>query len=201
LRPLRDEEVQHHDYLNDLFGTFRMCRGVSAVMKEVVSVLKMEGQPSSSGNPWAYDEESVLPTLATTYPQLPDLERLIVEDLDPEYQASALDATKRLFVGIRVLDRTSVDHSLVSLITRWPIHISESFLALCLARHPVALIILAYSAVHINKRTNMWFNERWPRLIINGVDGVDGVDGVLKGSQWERWIEWPRRIILSHVHV
>lgn len=172
--------MQHHNYLNNLFGTFRMCRGVSAVMKEeVLSVLKMEGQPSSPGSPWAYEEEAVLPTLASTYPQLPDLERLIVEELDSEYQASALDATKQLFVGTRVLDQTSADHSSVSLITRCPIHISDSFLELCLARHPVAVIVLAYFAVLINKRTNMWFNERWPRLIINGVDGA------LKGSQWE----------------
>jgi hypothetical protein len=56
LRPLRNEEVDSYDYLNDLFGTFRMCRGVSAVMREVISVLKMEGPPDSSGSAWAYDE-------------------------------------------------------------------------------------------------------------------------------------------------
>jgi hypothetical protein len=191
--PLRNEEVDGHDYLNDLFGTFRMCRGVSAVMREVVSVLKMDGQPSSPGSPWTYDEESVLPTLGTQYPQLPDLERLIVEELDPEYQASALDATKRLFVGMAMLDGTPIDHSSASLITRWPIHISDAFLELCLARHPIALIIVAYYAVFINKRTNLWFNERWPWLIINGVDVA------LKGSQWERWIEWPRRNIIPNM--
>jgi hypothetical protein len=193
LRP-RVKEIDGHDYLNDLFGTFRMCRGVSAVMREVISVLKMEGPADNAGSPSAYDEESVLPTLAATYPQLRDLERLIVEESDPGYQASALDATKRLFVGMRVLDQTPIDHSSVSLITRWPIHISDSFLELCLARHPVALIVVAYFAVLINKRTNMWFNERWPWLIINSVDGV------LKGSQWEQWIEWPRRSIISRLH-
>jgi hypothetical protein len=40
----------------------------------------------------------------------------------------------------------------------------------------------------------MWFNERWPWLIINSVDGV------LKGSQWEQWIEWPRRSIIFRMH-
>lgn len=170
-----------------------MCRGVAAVMREVMSALKMSEQ---IGNPaWAYDEESVLPTLGTRYPQLPDLEHLIIQELDAEYQTSALDATKRLFIGLAILDSNSCDHSSASLIQRWPIHVSDAFLELCLARHPVALIIVAYFAVFISKRTNMWFNERWPWLIINSVDRE------LKGSQWEQFIEWPRQFVVSHMCV
>ena len=193
LRPIRDEEVHSHDHLNDLFGTFRMCRGVAAVMREVMSALKMSAQIDNPA--WAYDEESVLPTLGTRYPQLPDLERLIIAELDAEYQASALDATKRLFIGLAILDQNTCDHSSASLIQRWPIHVSDAFLELCLARHPVALIIVAYFAVFISKRTNMWFNQRWPWLIINSIDRG------LKGSQWEPFIEWPRHFVVSHMCV
>jgi hypothetical protein len=191
LRPIRDEEVQDHDYLNDLFGTFRMCRGVAAVIREVMSVLKMT-EPGD-GSAWAYDEESVLPSLATRYPQLPELERLIAEELDAEYQTSALDATQRLFTGIAFLDTTACDHSSASLIHRWPVDSSDAFLELCLARHPIALVIVAYFAVFISKRTNLWFNERWPWLIINSVDRA------LKGSRWEQFIEWPRQYVVSHL--
>ena len=170
-----------------------MCRRVSAVMSEVMSTLKMTAQVESPA--WAYDEESVLPTLGTRYPQLPELERLITDGLRAEYQTSALDATKRLFVGMAILDTTPLDHSSASLIQRWPIHVSDAFLELCLARHPIALIVLAYFAVFISKRTNMWFNERWPCLII------DSIDSALRGSQWEQFIEWPRQNIMSHMHI
>jgi hypothetical protein len=191
LRPLRDEEVNSHDYLDDLFGTFRMCRGVAAVMREVMSALKMNGQV---GNPaWQYDEESVLPTLATRYPQLPDLERMIIEELDAKYQDAALHATKRLFIGMAIVDSSPRDHSSASLIHRWPIHVPDAFLELCIVRHPIALIILAYFAVFISKRTNLWFNERWPWLIINGVESA------LKGSEWEPFIGWPRRNVAFHM--
>jgi hypothetical protein len=189
LRPLHNEEADSHDYLNDLFGTFRMCRGVAAVMREVMSALKMAGQVSKPA--WAYDEESILPTLGTRYPQLLDIESMVVQELDPEYQDSALDATKRLFVGMAILDSNSCDHSSASLIQRWPIHVGDAFLELCLARHPIALIILAYFAVFISKRTNLWFNERWPWLIINSVKAA------LRGSQWEHFIEWPKRSVMS----
>lgn len=177
------------DYLSDLLDSFKMARGIRAIIAKDPSVLIEKGAIDHPG--WSYEDHvaRIEPTLQTRYPQLSKLSQLASEHLqDGEGQLTAtLKALHNLFVNMAVLEESPTDHSSASLIQRWAISIEGPFLSLCDGRHPVALVVLAHYAVLVQMRTNIWFFRRWPRLIL----GEIGVE--LRGSPWERWIEEPER--------
>jgi hypothetical protein len=174
------------DYICDLLDSFRMARGIRAVIAKDPSVLAEKG---ITGNPaWSYDVTHIEATLASKYPRLPELEALVSEHVEDVAQRSAaLKALRRLFVNMAVLEESPKDHSSASLIQRWAIECDPDFLALCDSRHPVALVVLARYAVLVQMRTNIWFFQRWPRLILREI-GAE-----LQGSRWAQWIEEPVR--------
>ena len=118
---------------------------------------------------WAYDEDSVLPTLDEKYPQLEQLTTLVDEHIDLQRCAGVKTVIKELFVDMAILESHPVDHSSTSLIQRWIIGSDQAFMDLCDERHPVALILLAHYAVMVNLRTNMWSFRRWPPIILRTV--------------------------------
>lgn len=183
LRP-HGEESGTPDYIGDLLDSFRMCRGIRAIIAKDHNVLAEKG---AINNPaWSYDEKSVESTLAERFPQMSPLEVLVMQHIEDEDQKSAtLSAVRRLFVAMGVLDDTPADHSSVSLTQRWAIESEKNFIDLCDSRHPVALVILAHYALLVNKRRNIWFLRRWPQLIMQSVRQE------LQEPHWIQYLEWP----------
>jgi hypothetical protein len=174
------------DYLCDLLDSFKMARGIRAIIAKDPSVLAEKGITTNPA--WSYDVHHVKATLHSRYPQLCKLEQLASEYVeDADQRAATLKALHSLFVNMAVLEESPKDHSSASLIQRWAIESDDPFVALCDSRHPVALIMLAYYAVLVQMRTNIWFFQRWPRLILREI-GVE-----MRGSRWAQWIEEPVR--------
>jgi len=174
------------DYISDLLDSFKMARGIRAVIAKDPSMLAAKGL---TGNPaWSYDVTHIEATLTDRYPSLPKIELLVSEQVEAAEQRTAtLKVLRRLFVNMALLEETPKDHSSASLIQRWAIESDNEFLALCDSRHPVALVVLAHYAVLVQMRSNLWFFQRWPRLILQDI-GVE-----LGGSRWAPWIEEPVR--------
>jgi hypothetical protein len=163
-----------------------MARGIRAIIAKDPSVLAEKGITTNPA--WSYDVNHIEATLHSRYPQFPKLELLVSEAVeDADQRAATLKALHGLFVNMAVLEESPKDHSSASLIQRWAIESDDPFLVLCDSRHPIALIMLAYYAVLVQMRTNLWFFQRWPRLILHDI-GVE-----LRGSRWAPWIEEPVR--------
>ena len=174
------------DYLSDLLDSFKMARGIRAIIAKDPSVLAEKGLTNNPA--WSYDLSEIEATVASRYPQLPKLESLVSENVeDTDQRTATLKALHDLFVNMAFLEQSPKDHSSASLIQRWAISSDVAFLTLCDSRHPVALVVLAYYAVLVQMRTNIWFFQRWPRLILREI-GAE-----LRGSRWAEWIEEPAR--------
>jgi len=175
-----------HDYVGDLLDSFRMARGIRAVIAKDPSILAEKGLTKNPA--WSYDVTHIEATLTNRYLQLPKMELLVTENVeDAAQRAATLKALHRLFVNKAVLDESPKDHSSASLIQRWAIESDNEFLTLCDSRHPVALIVLAHYAVLVQMRSNLWFFQRWPRLILREI-GAE-----LRDSRWALWIDEPVR--------
>lgn len=187
LRPESDGATPApRDYICDLLYSFKMARGIRAIIAKDPTVLAKQGLTGNSA--WSYDVTHIEATLATRYPQLSRLELLVSEHVeDAAQRAATLKALHRLFVNKAVLETSPKDHSSASLIQRWAIESDNEFIALCDSRHPVALIVLAHYAVLVQMRTNLWFFQRWPRLILREI-GAE-----LRDSRWALWIDEPVR--------
>lgn len=161
-----------------------MSRGIRAIIAKDPKLLADIG---ATNNPaWSYDTDSAESTIYDRFPRLADLESLVTRSVDDaDQQAAALKAVHDLFLNMIILDETPKDHSSASLIQRWPIESHPAFMTVCEDRHPVALIILAYFALLVNRRTNIWFFRGWPQMILREVSAA------LQGTKWMQWIEEP----------
>lgn len=176
------------DYLCDLLDSFKMARGIRAIIAKDPSVLAEKGLTTNPA--WSYEAlvARIEPTLTSRYPQLPKLEQLVSENVeDADQRTATLKAVHDLFLNMAVLEESPKDHSSASLIQRWAISSDIAFLTLCDSRHPVALVVLAYYAVFVQMRSNIWFFQRWPPLIVREIGNE------LRGSRWAPWIEEPVR--------
>jgi hypothetical protein len=119
-----------------------------------------------------------------------ELEDLVSQHIrSADQRIAALKSVRSLFIKMAVLDDSPKDHSSASLIQRWAIECDDSFLALCEARNPIALILLAWYALLCQKRANIWFFRRWPRLLLHEIGNE------LQDSEWSRWVSEPKREI------
>jgi hypothetical protein len=192
LRPNGGDTAVSRDYLGELIDSFRMARGVRAVIANNSGVLLEKGLINNAA--WTYDKSGVVANLDRRFPQMHVLQNLVACNIEDEGQRAATHKVVRaLFVYMGVLDDTPSDHSSASMIHRWAIAIAKEFLEMCDARHPVALVVLTFYAVLMNKRANLWFFRRWPRLILQSTRKE------LAGTDFEQCIEWSSLEVEQHV--
>lgn len=183
LRPATSDPC---DYLGDLLDSFRMARGIRAIIAKNPELLADQGLTNNPA--WAYDTTMIKSKLTETYPQVLELEKLVRRQItDPDQQAATLKSVRNLFINMAVLDDSPKDHSSASLIQRWAIEFDMPFFVLCDARHPIAMIVLAWYALLCQKRANIWFFQRWPEVILHAIEKE------LQGTEWEPWIVEPKR--------
>lgn len=95
-----------------------------------------------------------------------------------------------MFISISVFASNHKNHSSLRLIQTWPMHLDPVCLEMFESHHPVGLVILAHYAAMMSMRSNYWFFNRWPRLLL------DGVTGLLK-PEWYSYLDWPRGMLLE----
>jgi hypothetical protein len=185
---LRPSTSDPCDYIGDLLNSFRMARGIRAIIAKNPELLVDLGLTNNPA--WAYDTTKIESTLTETFPQVLELEDLVSQHIrSADQRIAALKSVRSLFIKMAVLDDSPKDHSSASLIQRWAIECDDSFLALCEARNPIALILLAWYALLCQKRANIWFFRRWPRLLLHEIGNE------LQDSEWSRWVSEPKREI------
>lgn len=161
-----------------------MARGIRAIIAKNPQLLADKGLTNNPA--WSYDTTLIESTLTETYPQVLELERLVHQHItDPDQQDATVNSIRRLFINMAVLDDSPKDHSSASLIQRWPIGFDTPFFALCESRHPIALILLAWYALLCQKRANIWFFQRWPRVILRAIDRET------QGTEWAPFVVEP----------
>jgi hypothetical protein len=181
---LRPSTSDPSNYIGDLLDSFRMARGIRAIIAKNPQLLADKGLTNNPA--WSYDTTLIESTLTESFPQVLELEHLARQHItDPDQQNATLKSIRRLFINMAVLDDSPKDHSSASLIQRWAIELDDPFLALCDARHPIALILLAWYALLCQKRANIWFFERWPRVLLHAIDRE------VHGTEWAPFISEP----------
>lgn len=183
---LRPPTSDPSDYIGDLLDSFRMARGIRAIIAKNPGLLAELGLTNNPA--WSYDTTNIKATLTEKYPQVLELENLVSQHVqDADQQNAAFKSIRGLFVNMALLDDSPKDSSTASLIQRWAIECDAPFLALCDDRHPIALIVLAWYALLCQKRANLWFFQRWPRVLLHAIDKE------LQGTEWTQWISQPSR--------
>lgn len=181
---LRPSTSDASDYIGDLLDSFRMARGIRAIIAKNPQLLADKGLINNPG--WSYDTTLIESTLTEKFPQVLELERLVYQHITNVDQRNAtLKSIRRLFINMAVLDDSPKDHSSASLIQRWSIEIDDPFFALCDGRHPIALILLAWYALLCQKRANIWFFQRWPRVLLHAIDRE------VQGTEWAPFVLRP----------
>lgn len=161
-----------------------MARGIRAIIAKNPQLLADKGLTNNPA--WSYDTTLIESTLTETYPQVLELERLVYQHItDPDQQDATVKSIRMLFINMAVLDDSPKDHSSASLIQRWPIEFDTPFFALCESRHPITLILLAWYALLCQKRANIWFFQRWPRVILQAIDSDT------QGTEWAPFVVEP----------
>lgn len=139
---------------------------------------------------WKDNRDEIIPTLEKDYPQLGALNHVIEQHCEKEEQKGCLDAVRELFISVGVFASNHKNHSSLRLIQTWPMHLDPTCLKMFESHHPVGLVILAHYAAMMSMRSNYWFFNRWPRLLL------DGVAGLLE-QDWHSYLDWPRRMVLE----
>jgi len=181
---LRPSTSDPCDYIGDLVDSFRMARGIRAIIAKNPQLLADKGLTNNPG--WSYDTTLIESTLTEAFPQVLELGQLVRQHIsDADQQIATLKSVRKLFINMAVLDDSPKDHSSASLIQRWAIECDDQFLSLCDARHPIALILLAWYALLCQKRANIWFFQRWPRILLHAIANE------IQGTEWEPFIVQP----------
>lgn len=150
----------------------------------------MEFDPDAG--PALDDEDPWQQDLMSEYPPYPVLRDLInIHCTIEEDNLVCLDATRKIFSFITLLEEYPNLHPDARLVQIWPIEIKKRFLDMLIARKPIVLLILGYYSVLMRLRSdNMWpFNE-WPSKLLQRVEDV-------LGHEWLEYLEWPKSRVLD----
>ncbi|KAF2152224.1 hypothetical protein K461DRAFT_293909 [Myriangium duriaei CBS 260.36] len=195
--PLRLVNTTNNDQfsaVDELLKAFGMGRGIVAISSSHSADLEQILETQSRN--WPDEPTELVGSLDTTAWPLLDLLRLIREHQDysdlPKQMLS--EAVTQLFAVIALLQQHNTDHSSARHIMSWPMHIDQSIIELWQIKEPVSMLVLAHYAVMIDLRRNIWFFERWPRLLFEDISKYLYKDG----GQWDLYLEWPRKMILQN---
>ncbi|KAK4952597.1 hypothetical protein LTR10_009403 [Elasticomyces elasticus] len=186
LRMLSSGHLPAADVIGDLLVSFRMGRGILAITASNKDYLKEA--TNRNDELWPDETAEVMSTLEADFPQLLRLLELVGHHCKEEHKRGILEAVTRLFAIMSLLQRRSVTDSSMRLIQTWHMHADPALSTLWEARDPIGMVILAYYAVLVNLRSNVWFFARWPPLILDAVQ-------TSLGSEWQEHLIWPRNEI------
>ncbi|KFA80597.1 hypothetical protein S40288_09290 [Stachybotrys chartarum IBT 40288] len=128
--------------------------------------------------------------LGIRYPQLTCLRECIERWCAGEQKEACLHAVKVLFRRIATLSDNLGDPEPGKLIWGWGLEVYQTFLDMCSARHPVALIVLAHFTVLMSFYKGHWCLRDWPGGLLGYIIGV-------LGDAWEDALRWPTDLIFG----
>lgn len=178
------------DPISDMLNSFHMARGIRTVLERQWQMEGIHRDPDAG--PDLDDEDPWQQDLMIKYSPYPVLRNLIRSRCT--YEADrlvCLDATRKIFSFITLLEDHPNLHPDARLIQIWPIEIKKRFLNMLIARRPIALLILGYYSVLMKLRSDtMWPFDSWPAKLLQKIEEVLGDD-------LGEYLEWPRTRVLS----
>ncbi|KAG9559274.1 hypothetical protein KCU71_g9783, partial [Aureobasidium melanogenum] len=178
------------DPINDILNSFHMARGIRTVLERQWQMEGIHRDPDAG--PDLDDEDPWQQDLFTKYPPYPVLRDLIISHCTSEAdRLVCLDATRKIFSFISLLEDQPNMHPDARLIQIWPIEVKKRFLNMLIARKHIALLILGYYSVLMKLRSDtMWPFDTWPAKLLQRIEEVLGDD-------WGEYLEWPRSRVPS----
>ncbi|EWZ28557.1 hypothetical protein FOVG_17731 [Fusarium oxysporum f. sp. pisi HDV247] len=107
-----------------------------------------------------------------------------------EQKTACLHAVKSLFRRIAVLSDNLGDPEPGKIVWGWGLEACQTFLDLCSARHPVALVILGHFTVLMSYNQEHWCLRDWPSGLLSYIKG-------LLGDEWEDAMKWPGGLVFG----
>ncbi|RKK87013.1 hypothetical protein BFJ68_g17077 [Fusarium oxysporum] len=107
-----------------------------------------------------------------------------------EQKTACLHAVKSLFRRIAVLSDNLGDPEPGKIVWGWGLEACQTFLDLCSARHPVALVILGHFTVLMSYSQEHWCLRDWPSGLLSYIKG-------LLGDEWEDAMKWPGGLVFG----
>ncbi|KAF7587062.1 hypothetical protein BBP40_007819 [Aspergillus hancockii] len=170
-------------FLDQLVTGFRLHHGVRAV----------------TGTSWAMIRESAL------RPLILDGEMRFSKNTKPDPECTRLlDLIEKANLGPSITDNyqkaiemlqfsmNARSHEkqkdIVSEITAWPVLVPPEYIHLLMLRRPEALVVLAYYAVCLHLRRDVWVFGDGGRYLIESINKYLGPD-------WAEWMDWPMRAL------
>lgn len=180
------------DPIDDVLNSFLMTRGVKTILWKK---WQLEGAPDPDPGPDLHDEDPWKQDLIAKYPPYSVLRTLVAEHCSSETDTLVcLDATRKIFSFVAILEEEPDAHPDARLIQIWPIEIEKRFIDMLSERRPIALLILGYYSALMKLRSHtMWPYHAWPGIILRRVDE-------LLGHDWGEPTQWPKDRVLIDYH-
>lgn len=174
------------DPIDDLLHSFAMVRGVKFVTERQWQ-LSGDALPlhAGGGGPRLDDEDPFHQNLPAKFLRYRALRTLIAQTctLDSE-RLVCLDALRKVFSFTALIEANPDLHPHARLMQIWPLELDARFMAMLVARRPIALLILGcYTALLKLRAGGAWPFEVWPGLVLRRVVEV-------LGREWAGHLRW-----------
>jgi hypothetical protein len=170
-------------FLDQLVTNFRLYRGVRAVTSNTWAMLR-----ESALRPLILDGEVRFSGNTNLNPECTKLLNLIkAAKLGPSITDSYQKALEVLQYTIRARSHEK-QNGVVSGITAWPVLVPPEYIDLLMLRRPEALVILAYYAIGLHLRRDVWIFGDGGRFLIESISKY-------LGPEWAEWMVWPMRAL------
>jgi hypothetical protein len=175
--------LNESDAVDDLLNAVRMGKGNRAILHAHASQLEKAGLPDAGR--WEVDKRASLEIPREPSCQEELLHEVIDAHVDGVSQAkSCHEAVTSLFSTHSTLSAHSPRHSSAYRIMTWLVDLDPTFMDMCEARDPVALIIMSHYATVIDLRRRIWFFTRWPKILLDRTRAA-------LGNDWSTYAKWP----------
>ncbi|KAH8776245.1 hypothetical protein F5883DRAFT_544213 [Diaporthe sp. PMI_573] len=187
-RPARVRSLARFDPIEELLKALHFSRSTLVFVQQNFPPLVVS--ESWLLTKFGANHQDTRQDLEIRYPQLASLRECIERRCAGEQKAACLHAVKVLFRRIATLSDNLGDPEPGKVIWAWGLEVYQTFLDLCSARHPVALVILAHFTVLMSFYKEHWCLRDWP----GGLLGY--IMGVLR-DEWEDALKWPSDLIFG----
>lgn len=175
------------DAIGDMIRSFHITRGMRFTSQRK---WELHEEPFSDDTPNMEDEDPWMQGLHVKYPHYSgirdDIKRCCSVVLE---RSVCLDAIRKVFSFIEIIERWPELHYDARLIQIWPIELHPQFLFMLSNRHPAALFVLGNYAALLKLRSgDIWPFAPWPNLLLEAVEKS-------LGHRWQASLKWARCIV------
>ncbi|UPL02931.1 hypothetical protein LCI18_013865 [Fusarium solani-melongenae] len=189
-RPPRVRSLARFDLIEELLKALHFSRSTLMFVQQNFPPLVVS--ESWLLTKFVANHQATRQDLEIRYPQLVSLRECIERRYAGRQKAACLHAVEVLFGRIATLSDNLGDPEPGKVIWAWGLEVYQTFLDLCSARDPVALVILAHFTVLMSFYKEHWCLRDWPGGLLRYIIEV-------LGGEWEDALKWPSDFVFGMV--